>query len=55
MVLSEGSKIDRILSAFVLKMVEMMKFLPHMPMVHICARRIYQWCLDAQCQYTNGA
>ena len=55
MALSKGSKMDSFLSAFVLEVVKMMKFLQHMPMALRGSKRLYQWRLDALTAYTNGA
>jgi len=39
--LSEGSKIYNFPGAFLVQMLKLMKFLPHMPLAHILTKRIY--------------
>jgi len=44
--LSEGNKIRKFLSLFVVKKVRMMKFLPLMPILLRCSEYLYQCHLD---------
>jgi len=53
--LSEGGKINGFLSAFVVKMVKLLRFLWHLPLALSLTKRTYHWRSVSLSAYAIGA